>query len=176
MQARGSAALLGRFLSFFNMPGLQCMLASARLSWSLAAPPRDRFIANSVSGKILNILHCYLPTHVHVHRHHAHLHCFLAQAFQCFSPVHRHFAWLRTSSCFVCMHPSKPPGVPTEIWELELPSILGAAHPAFRGMDNCRARNVSQLVRLPLHIQQVFRSTHCCIRGQRSCLPLSSEV
>ena len=135
MQARGSAALLGRFLSFFNMPGLQCMLASARLSWSLAAPPRDRFIANSVSGKILNILHCYLPTHVHVHRHHAHLHCFLAQAFQCFSPVHRHFAWLRTSSCFVCMHPSKPPGVPTEIWELELPSILGAAHPAFRGTD-----------------------------------------
>ena len=30
------------------------------------------------------------------------------------------------------MLPVKPPDVPSDIWELELPSILGAAHPAYR--------------------------------------------
>ena len=31
------------------------------------------------------------------------------------------------------MFPSKPPDVPDEVWELELPSILGPSHPGFRG-------------------------------------------
>ena len=102
----------------------------------------DRFIANSVSDKnkyspCTCLCRVALPHYRTAHSLTSHVtFCMPARPacrrrFTVLKPMHGHLHVTDPCATSV-MLPVKPPDVPSDIWELELPSILGAAHPAYR--------------------------------------------
>ena len=142
MQARGSAASLGLYLFITSWPAVYARQAAAEPG----APQWDRFIANSVSGKTFNILsfpayvmlacpslQCHACTHA-THTHSCPQHCLSPRTFihapqLCRSLQLAGIPARQPYTHALRMLPRRPSDVPEDLWELELPSILGLAHP-----------------------------------------------